>query len=326
MEPIISIIVPVYNVEPYIRPCIDSILNQTFSDIEVILVNDGSTDNSGVICDEYANNDERVKVIHKEYGGVSSARNVGIQNASGYYIGFVDGDDRISKDMYKELHRLSVSTNSDIAICKLGRVINGQLINQEHNHYVKELEHMEAMKELFKGVLYRFSLCNKLFHRKCFKDIIFPEGRIHEDLSTTYKLFANANKAIYTNKIGYIYVKRENSILTSKYHEKRLEAFIGWDEILPFMNNNYPQLMKEVSSSFGYWCIDNVYYILNQVEDKEEKSYYLTSIQQRVRRHYKQIIKHGSFSLVYKYLISLLNYNVRLLVITNQVKRSLVRG
>ncbi|MBO0958844.1 glycosyltransferase, partial [Neobacillus sp. MM2021_6] len=255
MKPEISIIVPVYNIEHYLRECVDSILSQTFTNFEVILVNDGSSDNSGDICKEYAKLDGRVKVINQINKGVSAARNAGIKIAQGAYIGFVDGDDYIDNKMYQELYSLCEESKSDISICKLGREINGKLINKSQDCFKKEMDNKEAMRELFKGVLYRFSLCNKLFRRKCFEDIHFPEGRIHEDLSTTYKLFANANKAVYTNNIGYIYVKRENSILTTRFNEKRLDAFKGWDEILEFMNESYPELSDEFISCFVYGCI-----------------------------------------------------------------------
>src|SRR4051794_2276705 len=119
MKPAISIIVPVFNIEAYIGACLDSILNQTFNDLEVILINDGSTDKSGEICSEYSKMDSRIKVINQEFGGVSAARNVGVYAASGEYIGFVDGDDRIDKNMYLELINLCIQTNSDISVCKL---------------------------------------------------------------------------------------------------------------------------------------------------------------------------------------------------------------
>lgn len=190
MNPAISIIVPVHNIEAYLKKCLDSILAQTFTDFEVIVVNDGSTDKSGEICDAYAKQDARVKVIHQENQGVSSTRNAGIARAEGEFIGFVDGDDYVDMDMYRELYQTCMETDSSISICKLGREINGELINNEvGNFHTKELTNVEAMEELFKGILYRFSLCNKLFKRSCFENICFPVGRIHEDLSTTYKLF-----------------------------------------------------------------------------------------------------------------------------------------
>src|SRR5690625_2396860 len=121
----ISIIVPVYNVEAHIGKCLDSILNQTITNIEVIVVNDGSTDQSGLICDEYAKRDKRIKVIHLNKAGVSVARNVGVKKATGDFIGFVDGDDYIAHDMYKKLYEACIQTKSDISICKLGRKIDG---------------------------------------------------------------------------------------------------------------------------------------------------------------------------------------------------------
>src|SRR5690625_2816139 len=193
MRPQISIIVPVYNVASYVQQCLDSILDQTFKGFEVIVINDGSTDNTGEIIDKYTKKDRRVKAIHQSYGGVSSARNIGIELATGEYIGFVDGDDYIKKDMFETLYRMCVDTESDIAICRLGRKIDDNIINNTVEPlYTKELDKEEAMCELFKGILYRFSLCNKLFKKSCFQGISFPVGRIHEDLATTYRLFDQA--------------------------------------------------------------------------------------------------------------------------------------
>jgi glycosyltransferase involved in cell wall biosynthesis len=326
MKPEISIIVPVYNVELYLKKCIDSILAQTFTNFEVILVNDGSIDKSGEICNEYARVDQRVKVINQNYGGVSAARNAGLKLASGEYIGFVDGDDRIDKNMYKRMFELCMETESDISICKLGREIDGRLINTGQDDFVKEMDNTEAMRQLFKGVLFRFSLCNKLFKRSCFKGVKFPEGRIHEDLSTTYRLFANASKAVYTDYIGYIYIKRQNSILTSKFNEKRLDAFMGWDEILSFMIERYPQLSQEFISCFVYGCIDNVHSILSQVESIQDRQKYISSIQLRARKYYKHIIKNESLTLKYKYLVTLLSYNLKLFILTDHVKKIIVKA
>ncbi|WML47810.1 glycosyltransferase [Neobacillus sp. PS3-34] len=320
MKPIISIIVPVYNVEQFIEECIDSILEQNFPNFEVLLVNDGSTDKSGEICEQYALVDTRVKVIHKDYEGVSSARNTGIIMAQGDYIGFVDGDDRIEKNMYEELYKLCIESRSDISICKLGREINGVLINNTKEELILEMNNLEAMSQLFKGELFRFSLCNKLFKRTCFENVVFPVGRIHEDLSTTYKLFANSTKTIFKNFIGYIYVKRENSILTAAFNEKRLDAFTGWNEILLFMNKKYLQLYNEILACFVFWCVDNIFYILHQVNSKTDRNIYLEKIRKMVRRNYKDIIKNGELSLNYKYIITLFYFNFRLLIVSNNIK------
>jgi glycosyltransferase involved in cell wall biosynthesis len=325
MNPAISIIVPIYNLETYLEKCVESILAQTFTDIEVILVNDGSTDRSGRICDRLVQQDSRINVIHKEYGGVSSARNVGVEASKGEFIGFVDGDDRIDLNMYQTLYKLCKSTGSDISICKLGREVNGKLINEDSKNFIKELDHNEAMRQLFKGILYRFSLCNKLFKKSCFNNVTFPEGRIHEDLSTTYKLFANANKVIYINYLGYIYIKRENSILTKRYNEKRLEAFMGWDEILPFMKEYYPSIYQEVITCFTYWTIDNVHYANSQVANKEERKEYLQRIRIYIRKYYKDILKIRELTQTYRSHVKLLNYNLSLFNFVYQIN-SLVKS
>ncbi|MBS4179143.1 glycosyltransferase family 2 protein [Lederbergia citrea] len=320
MKPGISVIVPVYNMRKFLHKCVDSILSQTFSDIEVILVNDGSTDESGIICDQYAKWDIRVKVLHKENGGLSSARNAGLKIAKGEYIGFVDSDDYIDINMYKDLYGLCKETNSDIAVCRFGREVSGNLVAEVQQKMVKEMDNLEAMRQLFRGELYRFSVCNKLFRNRCFDNIVFPEERIHEDLSTTYKLFSNANKIVFTNEVGYIYVRREHSILTSRFNEKRLDIFIGWEEILTFMKREYPLLSSEVYSCFTYACIDNVYYILEQVTNKKERKKYLLHIQYYVRRFYQDMIKNDALTFKYKNLISIIKYSVELFVFLNTLK------
>lgn len=320
INPKVSIIVPVYNVENYLENCIESILNQTLQDIELILVNDGSTDGCRKICDEYAKKDNRITVIHKDYGGVSSARNAGLDISKGKYIGFVDSDDYVDLEMYDKLYKLCESNNSDIAVCKLGRVINGKLINNEENLFIKDLNNNEAIEELFKGILYRFSLCNKLFKKSCFKEISFPEGRIHEDLSTTYKLFANADKVTYTNYIGYFYVKRNNSILTKTYNEKRIEAFIGWNEIIEFMDKNYPNLMNQTVLCFGYMVVDHIYYILSQLDDNSNKKKLLKKIRDTIKPNYKRIIFNKETSLKNKLLVQMLNINIDMLIFIFNLK------
>lgn len=320
LKPAISIIVPVYNIAAYLRKCLDSVLAQTFLNFEIIIINDGSTDQSKEICDEYAKKDRRIKAIHQTNQGVSKARNMGVELAAGDFIGFVDGDDYIYKDMFEKLYSACMNTGSDISICNLGREINGQLINNTtEKSYQKVLNNEEAMRELFKGILYRFSLCNKLFHKTCFRNISFPEGRIHEDLSTTYRLFANANQSVYLNDIGYIYVKRKNSILTSTFNRERMDAFVGWNEILNFMKDNYKQLSHNIYACLSYWCIDNIYYILSQVETISQDDY-LKDIQAFVRKYYWKIINNQLLSVKYKLLMTLFSMSTQLFCLSNDIR------
>ena len=226
MEPKISIIVPVYKVEPYIHKCVDSILNQTFKDFELILVDDGSPDNCGKICDEYAQKDNRVKVIHKENGGQATARNAALDIARGEYIGFVDSDDYIEKDMYEKLYRCSNSNNADISIIGVKEV--SELGNILYEYIPKSINLSEILK--------RAHAWNKLFKKKLFfeNNLFFIENKYYEDLELIPKLFIKANKVCSINDIAYIYLQREGST-TRKRDEKILDMLWAYKEIKKFL-------------------------------------------------------------------------------------------
>lgn len=319
----ISIIVPIYNVELYLEKCIRSILNQTFQNFELILVNDGSTDSSREICNEFAQKDERIKVIHKENGGVSSARNAGLKIATGKYIGFVDPDDYIENTMYEKLYELCRENEAEIGVCQLGREIDGRKVHVTSEERILTFNTEEALRELFKGILYRFSLCNKLFKHSCFNNVKFPEGRIHEDLSTCYLLFSNAKKIIYVNFPGYIYVKREESILTSVYSEKRLDAFKAWKEINDFIKKNYPSVLDIMLACFVYACIDHIYYILNQVEQSNIKQKYLRHIRGYLKQEYSSIMKLRTITIIYKLKITIFIMSIYSFEKLNRLKRTI---
>ncbi|MFG6149944.1 glycosyltransferase family 2 protein [Halobacillus sp. B23F22_1] len=321
MNPAISIIVPVYNVEPYLRRCLDSILEQTFTDIEVIVVNDGSTDGSGEICDEFAEKDKRIRVIHKKNGGLSSARNAGLDIVKGEYIGFVDSDDYIDINMYKKLYELCIYTRSEISICTFGEVNEKNVsVPKKEKDLILEMDNNEGLRQLFKGEIYRFSVCNKLFNRKCMSNIKFPVGLLHEDLATSYQMFAKASKVVFTNFTGYMYFKRENSILNKEYHEGRLGSFVGWEEILEFIRKKYPNLLDECYSTFVYWSVDNSVYILNQVQNTELRIRYLLTIQKHIRNHYKKILQSKHLNSKYKLIIIMIALNPKLLNLHYQFK------
>lgn len=231
MNELVSIIVPVYKVEDYIQRCVDSILRQTYKNLEIILVEDGSPDNSGIICDAYAKLDGRVKVIHKKNGGLSDARNVGIENALGAYITFLDSDDWIHDDYINHLYKLLKRTNSDISMCNYVKtsVENiGEDVYDEGDFY--EYSNIDALSQLkgdFKILM--VVACCKLYKRNLFDQIRFPVGRIHEDEFTTYKLIYKANKIAQSKAALYFYWMRDNSIMGSgfniRYWIDKLDAF-----------------------------------------------------------------------------------------------------
>lgn len=217
MQPLISVIIPVYKVEPYLRRCIDSVINQTYTNLEIILVDDGSPDNSPAICDDYAQKDNRVKVIHKENGGLSSARNAGINVAIGEFLSFIDSDDWIHPNYIETLISDLLTNNADISIVE-NIVTSTQPKNASISNTVQILTAYEALERLFKKQEIAFIVSwGKLYKKELFKDIHFPIGRFHEDEFTTYQLFYTTKKIVWNNTPLYYYFKREDSITTARH-------------------------------------------------------------------------------------------------------------
>lgn len=215
-DELISIIIPVYNVEKYLGKCIESIINQTYNNLEIILVNDGSKDGSKDICEAYKKKDKRIIVVNKENGGLSDARNSGIKIAKGKYIGFVDSDDYIDKDMYKVLYNDIVSNEADIAICNYKKIYENDLINVEDKFNNTEIYNkVDAIRLLITGEKINDYAWNKLYKKELFENIKYPVGKNMEDMGTTYKLFEIAERITYNEYIGYYYLQRNNSILGS---------------------------------------------------------------------------------------------------------------
>ncbi len=204
----ISVIVPVYNVEPYLRKCLDSILGQTYRDLEILVIDDGSTDGSGEICEEYRT-DERVKVFHTENRGLSCARNLGLAEAQGEWIGFVDSDDWIDSGMYQTLLQKAEETGAEIVECGIFREFSNRTLERKR----KDLSvfGIEAVDLLLQGKIKDYAW-DKLWSRRCFEDIRFPEGRVHEDTAVAYKLLFDAERVSILSTSLYHYWKRKGSL------------------------------------------------------------------------------------------------------------------
>ena len=240
MKPKISIIVPIYNVEKYLIRCIDSILSQTFKELEVILVDDGSPDNCAQICDKYSAIDNRIKVIHKSNGGLSSARNAGLDIAQGEFIGFIDSDDWISSRMYEVLYNLCTEYNADIAECCYKKVYKDTIIKEiESNNSIKVLNNIKVLEEMYKDSFAGSTVSvNKLYKSSLFKNIRFPEGKLNEDQFTTYKLYFNSKKVVATNECLYYYYQSPQSIMRSEFSIKKLDAIEALEETRLFYEKN----------------------------------------------------------------------------------------
>lgn len=236
---LISVIVPVYNVEKYLRRSIDAIINQTYKNLEIILVDDGSTDRSGKICDEYAALDKRVKVIHKKNSGQAGAINLALDCANGEYIGFSDPDDYINKNFYKNLYILAEKYNTDITECSMVKVKEEDDVQKV---YIEEFEVQENENvEFFDGIggirklfgedfaeyLETIVKVNKIYKKQVFENIRFSEVRIYEEWGTMYKLYYNTKKNLKMHKVQYVYVQRKTSTVNRPFSKERLLMLDG---------------------------------------------------------------------------------------------------
>lgn len=271
-DPKISVIVPVYKVEPYLRKCLDSIVNQTYRNLEIILVDDGSPDSCGVICDEYAARDERIKVIHKANGGVASARNAGLDAATGDYIGWVDSDDWIEADMYEYLLKNALEQDADVAVCSRTErypdrdVFWGwdspQLWNRE-----RALGYLLEDKEL------RSYLCDKLWRRELFADIEFPEGQIYEDIVITCRLILKAERVIALPESKYNYRQRADSIVWTKTLAQAMDYFCAAKRRKEELEKDWPEYTPQLEEQCMMGCrnIWSSYYKAEKAERKALK-------------------------------------------------------
>ncbi len=219
----ISVIVPAYNIENYLSNCLDSILAQDFSDYEIIVVDDGSSDGTSKICDEYAKKYDKISTIHQKNAGLSAARNTGIKNAKGEYLAFIDGDDLIAKSFLSRLYKAAASTSSDISICNIYE-FSKTPISSIKSSEIKVVDGNDATKRLLIGQENRdIIVCNKLFKKEIFESIKFPVGQLHEDTLTTYKLLSIASKVADVDDVLYFYRKRPGSIMAEQDLLERLK-------------------------------------------------------------------------------------------------------
>ena len=236
-NPKISVIVPVYNVERYLKKCIDSILAQTYQNFELILVDDGSEDNSGMICDSYKEKDNRIQVIHKINGGLSDARNAGIEVACGEYLSFIDSDDWVHPDFLRVLYDNANVYNADISVVNLHKEYDDGRIEKIEKIKEELLSKKDALKNLYDAGIYMNVACNKLYKKSLFSDIKYPVGKLHEDGFTTYKLLYKANSVFFSDRDLYSYYQRKESIMNQTFSENRIHEYEVYQERTAFFEH-----------------------------------------------------------------------------------------
>jgi glycosyltransferase involved in cell wall biosynthesis len=313
MSPEISIIVPIYKVEPYLKRCVDSILGQTFSNFELILVDDGSPDNCGKICDEYLQKDSRVKVIHKVNGGLSSARNAGLDLANGKYVGFVDSDDYIHQKMFQVLHENAEKYTANVVICDFLKVYETECFYTEDFSYsnILQFTNIQALNELYTNNNIKFVVVwNKLYDRTLFKDVRFPDGKSDEDEFIAHRTLYNTNKVIYVQGSLYYYLQRNNSIVGSPFNIRRLDKVYALEDRFKFFRT-VKQLKlknkaeKDYVDSF-FW---NYYKAKKELTNVDED---LKKLEKNLNKNLSSIIRNPLFGLKHKIALVLFAINPKL--------------
>lgn len=284
-EWLITVVVPIYNVENYLECCIESILSQSYTNLEIILVDDGSTDSSGKICDVYANRDKRIRVVHKKNGGLSDARNRGLRKARGKYITFIDADDMVGEHFVESLFEAAKINESDISICDYTFIEdNIKKVKEMTCGDVYLLSNIQCEKEMYchsKHAL-EFVAWGKLYKTQLFfeNNIEYPEGKIHEDLFTTYKLIYFSQKISVIGDVLYFYRKRTGSIMNKGFNLKTLDKVEANHEACDFFKNT--DVLPD-ALNYHLRIIILFRYLISKSDNITEKKYYLDKLKEIYR-------------------------------------------
>lgn len=237
-EDLISVIVPIYKVEDYLENCVRSIQNQTYDKLQIILIEDGSPDACGLLCDKFAEQDSRILVIHKEHNGVSDARNVGLDVSEGEYIAFVDSDDYIHPQMFQILLENLQQYEADISVCSFQQVHDLYFSKKAFSNNVTVYRKTQTLENLYNELYVPTVVTwNKIYKKSLFEGVRYPTGKIHEDEFITYQLLYKSNKTVYTDAVLYYYLKRESSITGQKFNMNNLDVMLAHEECFKFMYN-----------------------------------------------------------------------------------------
>ena len=301
----ISVIVPVYKVEDYLSRCVDSVLAQTEKDFELILVDDGSPDRCGEICDAYAQKDKRIHVVHKSNGGLSDARNAGLKIAEGEYIAFVDSDDWVEKEYLEKL--LSGIENADICECEMIRTDGTAVIPQKQSEIIR-YSGSDALKNLITDQLFHQYVWNKLYCRNVIAGILFETGKTNEDEFWTYQAFGNAKTVIRISDVLYNYFQRPGSIMGNRYSIKRLDSLEAKKQRQAYLEQKYPDISfygkKNLFYSYVYAGQMTVKYLTGN--ERAEAERIINECREEYRLNEKEI---HNCSLYEKTWIRLMNRN-----------------
>ena len=307
---LISVIVPVYNVEQYLEKCVNSIINQTYKNLEIILVDDESTDSSGELCDKLAGKDDRIIVIHKKNGGVSDARNYGIEKAKGNYIGFVDSDDFIDEEMYEKLYEVLIKEDADVVECGFKIVYPNKIELFTEQKYYKVCNKEEYLEEFLIIEKIFGSVWTKLIKSDIAKKVTFPVDKINEDAYYSYNLIENANKFIIFDKPYYNYFMRKNSITNEGFNPRILDHIEVVEKINENVHQNYTNLndAADCRRMYAYFSVLNSILL----EKDFKRNYYYPQIVSYFKENYIKLLKNKYITRNRKLSVVLIKLNIDL--------------
>ncbi len=310
MNDLISVIIPIYNVEKYLTKCVESIIMQSYKNIEIILVDDGSPDKSGALCDEFAEKDKRITVIHQKNKGLSGARNSGLEIAKGEYILFIDSDDWIDKTFIETLYKNALEYSAEI--CVPGFCLsyeNGRRINDSRVDNLTVYCTERALEcFLFNGYLTP-CVASKLWKKSLWNDVKCPEGKLFEDQYTTYKLIAKADRIIYNPLVKYYYFKREESIGHGSFGQRTYDLLGGIKEEYEFVTSKYPTAISSMNVARAFWELVFVNIMINS---EKYDVVILKEIQRRTKGCKDDIKKCEYIDNVRKGQLLLFSYSIKL--------------
>lgn len=307
---LISIIVPVYNVEQYLEKCVDSIINQKYKNLEIILIDDGATDSSGKLCDELAKIDNRIKVYHKENGGLSDARNYGVERATGDYIGFVDSDDYIDSEMYEELYEAIKKENVDVVECNLKIIYPDRVELFTEQKYYNVYTKQEYLEEYLKIEKIFGSACVRLIKSDIAKKLKFPVGKLYEDTYYAYDLIEKVDRYVIMNNPYYNYLMRENSITNTKFNPRIFDLIEIVEKFRKTTYENYPGLKEaaDCRKMYAYFSVLNSILLEENYRDNE----YYSEILSYFKRNYISLLKNKYINRNRKLSVILIKLNIDL--------------
>ena len=306
---LITVIIPCYNVEKYLSECIDSILNQTYPCLEILLINDGSTDSTGDICDRYKQKDSRIRVIHQSNKGLAATRNIGLKAAKGKYIFWVDSDDYVCLNIIEKLYRLLIDYSADMSICNY---IDGPSRNYVFNskkYFIECIDSRQALNYIYKNPHYSFVMVAawaKLIKKSCYDSLKYPEGKIFEDIYISHHLINNCQQIVYTDEIMYYYYQSPNSILGKKFYKAKLDYLGAFEERIHFFESlGYDELKEKARIQYLHALI----WEFSRVKDILHDSEMVKTIVKQYRKYYtlgtmNQEIKNETRAYMFTFYVS----------------------